>query len=121
MLGSPPVPAEIGERQGLGAEWLNNSAQQFIRVFKEPNRQPILKSGNVQIAAADERSMLAMNAGRCGSSDRLDINFIVKRCCITSVAEPLELYEEFFPENAHPDRTRLLVDEAISALGPQSP
>ena len=111
------VAAQIGEHRGLGAEWLNNSAQQFIPVFKEPNWQPILKSGNVEIVAADERSMLAMKmrAGR-GSRDRLDINFLFKRCGITSVAEALELYEEFFPEDQLPDRTLPLLDEAIAAL-----
>ena len=116
------VAAEIGERRGLGAEWLNNSAQQFIPIFKKPNWQPILKLGNVEIVAADERSMLAMKmrAGR-GSRDRLDINLLVKRCGITSVAEALELYEDFFPEDPLPDRTLPLFDEAIAALGPQSP
>ena len=84
------VAAEIGERRGLGADWLNNSASQFMPAFKEPNWQPILKSGNVEIVAADERSMLAMKmrAGR-GSRDRPDINFLVKRCGVTSVAEAL--------------------------------
>jgi hypothetical protein len=115
------VAAEIGERRGLGAEWLNNSASQFIPAFKEPNWQPILKSGNVEIVAADERSMLAMNmrAGR-GSRDRPDINFLVKRCGVTSVAEALDLYDEYFPEDPLPDRTLPLLDEAIEALGPRS-
>ena len=40
---------------------------------------------------------MKMRAGR-GSRDRLDINFLVKRCGITSVAEALQLYEEFFPK-----------------------
>ena len=115
------VAAEIGERRGLGTEWLNNSAQQFIPAFKEPNWQPILKSGNVEIVAADERSMLAMKmrAG-CGSRDRPDINFLVKRCGVTSIAEALDLYEEYFPEDPLPDRTHPLLDEAIEAIGPQS-
>ena len=91
------VAAEIGERRGLGADWLNNSASQFIPAFKEPNWQPILKSGNVEIVAA------------------------VKRCGVTSVAEALVLYEEYFPEDPLPDRTLPLLDEAIEALGPQSP
>ena len=116
------VAAEIGERRGLGAEWLNNSAQQFIPVFKDPEWQPILKSGNVEIVAADERSMLAMKlrAGR-GSRDRPDISFLVKRCGVTSVAEALDLYEEYFPEDPLPARTIPLLDEAIEALGPHSP
>ncbi len=82
------VAAEIGQRRGLGAEWLNNSAQQVIPVFKEPDWQPILKSGNVEIVAADQRSMLAMKmqAGR-GSRDRLDITLLVNKCGITNVAE----------------------------------
>jgi hypothetical protein len=33
----------------------------------------------------------------------------------------LELYEEFFPEDPPPDRTLPLLDEAIAALGLQSP
>ena len=112
------VAAEIGERRGIGAEWLNNSASGFIPVFKEPNWQPIYKSGSVEIVAADERSMLAMKmrAGR-GSRDRLDIGFLVKRCGITTVDEALVLYEEFFPEDPIPDRTLPLLDEAIAALG----
>ncbi len=115
------VAAEIGERRGLGADWLNNSVSQFIPAFKEPDWQPILKSGNVEIVAADERSMLAMKmrAGR-GSRDRPDINFLVKRCGVASLAEALDLYEEYFPEDPLPDRTRPLLDEAIEALGPQS-
>jgi hypothetical protein len=116
------MAAEIGERRGLGTEWLNDSARQFIPAFKEPNWQPILKSGNVEIVAADERSMLAMKmrAGR-GSRDRLDIKFLVKRCGVTSVAEALDLYDGYFPEDPLPDRTLPLLDEAIEALGPQSP
>ena len=116
------VAAEIGERRGLAPDWLNNSASQFIPGFKEPDWQPILKAGNVEIVAADERSMLAMKmrAGR-GSRDRADINFLMKRCGITNVAEALELYEEFFPEDPLPNRTLPLLDEAIAALGPQSP
>src|ERR1700679_2404198 len=82
------VASEIGERRGLDAQWLNNSASQFIPAFKEPNWQPILKSGNVEIVAADERSMLAMKmrAAR-GSRDRPDINFLVERCGITTFPE----------------------------------
>jgi hypothetical protein len=116
------VAAEVGECRGLGAEWLNNSASQFIPAFKEPNWQPILKSGNVEIVAADERSMLAMKmrAGR-GARDRPDIKFLVKRCGVTSVAEALDLYEEYFPEDPLPDRTIPLLEEAIEALGPPSP
>jgi hypothetical protein len=111
------VAAEIGERRGLGAEWLNNSASGFIPVFKEPDWQPIYKSGTVEIVEIDERSMLAMKmrAGR-GSRDRLDIAFLVKRCGITSVDEALALYEEFFPEDPLPDRALPLIDEAIAAL-----
>jgi hypothetical protein len=63
---------------------------------------------------------MKMRAGR-GSRDRLDINFLVKRCGITSVAEALELYEDFFPEDPLPDRTLPLLDEAIASLGPRSP
>src|SRR5271163_3311483 len=54
---------------------------------------------------------------RC-SRDGLDINFLVKRSGITSVAEVLELFEEFFPEDPFPDRTLPLLDEAIAASVP---
>ena len=62
---------------------------------------------------------MKMRAGR-GSRDHLDINLLVKRSGITTVADALELYEEYFPEDPLPDRTLPLLDEAIAALGPQS-
>jgi hypothetical protein len=93
----------------------DSAAQQFVPIFKEPNWQPILKSGNVEIVAADVGHENA--AGR-GSRDRLDINFLVKRCGITGVAEALELYEEFFPDDPLPDRTLPLLDEAIAGFDP---
>ena len=116
------VAAEIGDRRGLGAEWINDSAAQFIPAFKEPDWQPILKPRNVEIVTADERSMLAMKmrAGR-GSGDHGVINFLVKRCGVTSVAEALNLHGEYFPEDPLPDRSLPLLDEAIEALGPQLP
>ena len=63
---------------------------------------------------------MKMRAGR-GSRDRLDINFLVQRCGVTTVAEALDLYDEYFPEDPLPDRTLPLLDEAIETLRPQSP
>jgi hypothetical protein len=116
------VAAEIGERRGLDAGWLDNSAPVFIPVSKEPDWQPIRKYGTVEIAAADKRSMLAMKmrVGR-GSRDREDIKFLVKKCGISSVAGARKLYDEYFPEDPLPDRTLPLLDEAIAALSPRSP
>jgi hypothetical protein len=42
------------------------------------------------------------------------------RIRFTGVAETLDLYEKFFPEDPLPDRSLVLPDEATTALGLQS-
>ena len=63
---------------------------------------------------------LKMRVAR-GSRDRPDSNFLIKRCGVTSLAEALDLYKEYFLEDPLPDRALPLLDEAVAALGLQSP
>ena len=75
--------------------------------------------GTFEFAPPGEIDVGHENAGRPSHRDRRDINFLFKRCGITSIAEALELYEEFFPEDPPPpDRTLPLLDEAIAPSSP---
>jgi|GEM_PF-341409 len=111
------VAREIAQRRGLPADWLNDSAKGFIPVFKEPDWRPLFKIDNVEIVAADERSMLAMKlrASR-GRRDQADIEFLLERCGISTEADAVELYEQFFPEDPLTPRCRPILRGAVAKL-----
>jgi hypothetical protein len=110
--------SDIADRRGLDRGWLNDSAKIFVPLNKEPDSRPVFKVGTVEIVAADERTMLAMKlrASR-GRRDEEDIEFLLGRCGINSESEAFELYDEFFPQDPVPPRSRPMVRRALARLG----
>ncbi|MHB1711512.1 MAG: nucleotidyltransferase [Acidimicrobiales bacterium] len=108
------VAAEVASRRGLKNNWLSDSAKIFVPVAKEPEWRPVYRVGSIEIVAADERTMLAitMRASR-GRRDEDDIEFLLATCCITSELEALSLYNEFFPEDPLPQRSRPMLRRAL--------
>jgi len=109
------VARQVATRRGLPETWLNDSAKQFIPAFKDPEWRPVFRVGKVEIATADERTMLAMKmrASR-GSRDIEDIKFLLETCGVTSETEARELYDEFFPEDPLPERAGPLLRGALA-------
>ncbi len=90
----------LSSRLGLPEDWLNDAAKAFIPVFKEPDWRPVFRTGAIEIAAADERSMLAMKmrASR-GRRDQSDIELLLRACHIDTEVEALDLYDQYFPDD----------------------
>jgi hypothetical protein len=111
------VASDIADRRGLDPGWLNDSAKIFVPLSKEPDWRPVFKVGTVEIVAADERTMLAMKlrASR-GRRDEEDIEFLLRKCGISSESEAFELYDEYFPEDPVPPRSRPMVRRALARL-----
>jgi nucleotide-binding universal stress UspA family protein len=108
------VAAEVAERRGLRPNWLDDSVKVYLPVAREPEWRPVIKVGNVEVAVADERTLLAMKmrASR-GRRDEADIQFLIGKCQITSVDDALALYEEYFPEDDLPARAIPMLHHAL--------
>lgn len=114
--------SDIADRRGLDRSWLNDSAKMFVPLNRTvPDWRPVFKVGTVEIVAADERTMLAMKlrASR-GRRDEEDIEFLLGRCDINSESEAFQLYDEYFPEDPVPSRSRPMVRRALARLGQAS-
>jgi hypothetical protein len=108
------VAARVGERRGLRPQWLNDAANIFRPVFKRPDGRPVKKMGTLEVFTADAQAMLAMKmrASR-GRRDEDDLSFLLGECGITTVADAVTLYEEYFPEDPLPDTALPMVRFAL--------
>ena len=110
------VAREVARRRQLPDEWLNSAALSFIPVFRSPDWRPVMRFGSLEIAVADERSMLAMKirASR-GRRDEPDLRVLLEKCAITSVAEALVIYDEYFPEDPLPQRALAMLEYLLES------
>jgi hypothetical protein len=93
------VAREVAERRGLPDDWINDAAKGFIPLAVEPDWQPVLAVGDVEIVAADEWTMLTMKMRASRTRDLRDIRFLLGMCGITNEHDALTLYREYFPED----------------------
>ena len=106
---------KVAERRGLRPNWLDDSVKVYFPLASEPEWRPVIKMGSVEVVVADERTLLAMKmrASR-GRRDEADIEFLLGKCRITSVADALALYEEYFPEDELPPQAIPMLRHALS-------
>jgi hypothetical protein len=110
------VAEKVARMLDLPSDWLNAAANGFIPVFKSPEWRPLYTFGSLEVLAADDRTMLAMKirASR-GQRDEPDIALLLQRCGVTSTEEAMALYEEYFPEDPAPKRTRTILDYLLNS------
>ncbi len=108
------IAADVGSRLGLRTDWLDSSVGGHIPSTKEPEWTPVITFGSVEVAVADKRTMLAMKirASR-GRRDEADVAFLLDACSITTLEEAMELYDEYFPEDEAPARSRPMIEHAL--------
>jgi hypothetical protein len=108
------VAAEVAARRGLRSNWLDDSVKVYFPIATEPEWRPVIKVGSVEVVVADERTLLAMKmrASR-GRRDEADIDFLLRKCRIISVADALVLYEEYFPEDELPPQAIPMLRHAL--------
>ena len=108
------VARQVGQRRGLPDEWINDAAKGFIPLAVEPDWQPVLAVGDVEIVAADEWTMLAMKLRAGRTRDLRDVRFLLERCRIATEQDALALYDEYFPEDPIEPRALALLRTALT-------
>jgi hypothetical protein len=108
------IAREVGLRRGLEADWLNDAAKVYVPLAIEPDWKLLGSYGWLEVLRADEHTMLAMKlrASR-GRRDQADIAYLVARCGLTTEAEVLKLYSDYFPEDPLPRRAIPLIRAAL--------
>jgi hypothetical protein len=109
------VAKMIAATRGLPENWLDNAARTFIPTFKERDWRPVLTVGGVQMLHADERAMLAMKvrASR-GQRDQGDITYLCRACGIHEIAQAVEVFHEYFPDDRLPEPAGPFLRVAVS-------
>ena len=115
---------DVASRHGLPDDWLNDHAAAFMPVVeRETSWLPVRRFGTLEVFVADARMMLAMKlrASR-GSRDDSDIGVLLHACRVTTEAEALGIYEEYFPQDPmprpHRAALRRILAELAAAPGP---
>ena len=108
------VARQVGQRRGLPDEWINDAAKGFIPLAVEPDWQPVLAVGDVEIVAADEWTMLAMKLRAGRTRDLRDVRFLLERCRIATEQDALALYDEYFPEDPIEPRALALLRTVLT-------
>jgi hypothetical protein len=80
----------------------------------DPEWRPVSRVGNVEIVAAEERTMLAMSmrASR-RSRDFEDVKFLLDVCVISREGDAVSRYSEFFPDDSLPKSAFPLLRAAL--------
>ena len=118
-----PIVAAIARDRGWQADWLNDQAAMFIpSLGRSVEWQSLLDDTNVSIAVAPIDALLAMklHAARPGR-DFEDIANLLALNDIVDLESAEELYESFYPGDALPDRTIVVLERMIAEGPPPKP
>jgi hypothetical protein len=110
------IARQIGAREGLPPDWLNDAAKGFI--LPGFTKHEVLNLSHLRIWAPEPRYMLAMKciSARWDSADRDDVLFLIRYLKLNSTAQVFEIIESFYPKNQIPAKTQFFIEEAIEGL-----
>lgn len=106
--------AQVARELVLPDEWLNDSVKRFIG---RPDRHPVpsLDLPGLRVMLGSERYLLAMKilADR-HERDRNDIQFLIRRLGINTMAELDRVFAEVYPYDTMSPETRLHLEELLT-------
>jgi hypothetical protein len=102
--------AEVAERFGLPAGWLNDAVKGFL-AGDDPEAAPVLEVSGLRCLAASPRMLLALKvlAHRVGE-DEGDVMFLAAALGLRTAAEVLAVAEDVFGDRLEP-AARFFVEE----------
>ena len=110
------IASEIGEKHGLGKDWLNDAVKGFlVEGFK---REEVLSLSHLRVWAPEPRYMLAMKclSARWDSHDRDDVIFLIKRLKLKKPSEVFKIIEGYYPKEKIPAKTQFLIEEVLERI-----
>lgn len=99
----------------LPENWLNDGAKSFFH--SDPPKQEVLELSNLRVWAPSAPYMLAMKcvSARFDSTDREDVEFLLRWLKIRKIEQAFEIICEYYPRKMVPAKTQFLLEEILAA------
>ncbi len=110
---------EVARERGLSPSWLNEQASAYMP-RQDRRGVVVFDNPNMRVIAADADRLLAMKVRSARRSDLADIELLAHRLGTSTPEEIFAVVEAVYPNEAIPDRGRLVVEELFGPK-PDSP
>lgn len=113
----------LDEAQALAAElglprwWLNEQASIYVAPGGDPDASLSFDHPGLRVSTASPKHLLAMKAMAARRRDVDDLRLLVGRLGLTTPDEVLAVCATVFPDEALPDRARLLLEDLFEEIG----
>ena len=97
----------------LPAFWLNEQASAYVAPGGDPSAPHVFDHPGLRVLVASPEHLLAMKVLAARRRDGDDIRLLLEHLDLRSVNDVLALCAEIFPEEAVPDRARLVLEDAL--------
>lgn len=115
------LAAQVAREQELPDEWLNDDVKKFLAEKEGKRRLAGDEFGpGLQVSVPTSVYLLAMKLSACRpplpgrAGDKEDIEFLLKKMEIQSLAEAERVHERFFPHDVLSNDARELVESTLS-------
>ncbi|WP_327039378.1 DUF6036 family nucleotidyltransferase [Micromonospora maris] len=103
----------VADELGLPHWWLNEQASAYVAPGGDTTAPRVFDHPGLRVAAASPEHLLAMKVLAARRRDADDIRFLIEHLGLTTIEQVLDLCAEIFPDEAVPDRARLVLEDAL--------
>lgn len=105
---------KVAREFGLSENWLNDAAKAYFHV--DPPREDVMELSHLRVWAPRADYMLAMKciAARFDTSDKDDVEFLLKYLKLTQPNQVFDLIEKYYPKSRVPAKTKFLIEELLT-------
>ena len=109
---------KVAAELGFPAWWLNEQASVYIAPGGDSAAPRVFDHPGLRVSAASPEHLLAMKVLAARRRDVEDIRLLLRHLGLTGLAEVLDVCAQVFPDEAVPDRARLLIEDILSEPDP---
>lgn len=107
----------LADELGLPRWWLNEQASAYVAPGGDPQAPLSFDHPGLRVSTASPEHLLAMKAMAARRRDIDDLRLLVGRLGLTGPEQVLDVCTRVFPDEALPDRARLILDDLFEQIG----
>ena len=105
---------DVGQRNGMGDDWLNEKATAFLPRTPDERAKTVYNSPGLVVTGASAEHLLAMKMFAGRESDREDVKHLIGVLGIRNPSAAVRIYEQVYAGWQLPERTREKVEHAVA-------